>query len=51
MKNYEIKDNMHKEPYFQIHKIAVNKKDKPDGVFDQYVKLKSGVPAAKYDMI
>lgn len=51
MKNYEIKDNMHKEPYFKIDKIAVNKTDKKDGVFDQYVKLKSGVPPAKYDMI
>lgn len=50
MKNYEIKDNMHREPYYRIDKIAIAKKDKPDGVFDQYVKMKSFVPAAKYDM-
>lgn len=50
MKNYEVKSNMHKEPYYKIDSIAVNKKDKPDGVFDQYVKLKSGVPPAKYDL-
>ena len=51
MKNYEIKDNMQKEPYYRIDKIAISKKDKPDGVFDQYVKLKAGVPPAKYDMM
>lgn len=51
IKNYEVKDNMHREPYFKIDKIAINKKDKPDGVFDQYVKLKSSVPPAKYDLI
>jgi hypothetical protein len=51
IKNYEMKDNMHKEPYFQISKIAINKKDKPDGVFDQYIKLKSFVPPAKYDLM
>lgn len=51
MKNYEVKDNMHKEPYFKIDKIAINKKDKPDGHFDNYVKMKSFVPPAKYDLI
>lgn len=50
MKNYEIKDNMHREPYYKIDKIAISKKDKADGVFDQYVKMKSFVPPAKYDM-
>lgn len=34
IKNYDLKDNMHKAPYYKIDAIAVNKKDKPDGVFD-----------------
>lgn len=51
IKNYELKDNMIKAPYYKIDAIAVNKKDKPDGVFDQYVKMKSGVPPAKYDIL
>ena len=34
MKNYELKDNMQKEPYYRIDKIAISKKDKADGVFD-----------------
>jgi hypothetical protein len=42
---------MLKEPFYKIDKIAVSKKDKPDGVFDQYIKMKAFVPAAKYDMI
>lgn len=51
MRHYEVKSNMHKEPYYKIDAIAINKKDKPDGVFDRYVKMKSWIPPAKYDLI
>lgn len=50
IKNYEIKDNMHKEPHYKIDKIAISKNDKANGVFDQYIKDRAFVPAAKYDM-
>lgn len=46
MSHYEIHDNMQKEPYFKIHKIAINKRDKPkDHFFDDYVKIHGPKPA------
>jgi hypothetical protein len=48
--HYEVMSNDHREPFYKIDKIAVSKNEKADGVFDKYVKLKSHVPAAKYNM-
>ena len=41
IKNYEVKDNMNLEPYFKIEQILMSKNMKANGVFDQYLKLKS----------
>lgn len=52
IKNYEIYDRL-KEPAYKMDKnqLKKDKPKKPDGVFDQYIKMKAFVPAAKYDMI
>lgn len=49
IKNYDIKDNMHKEPYHKVKQISLSKNPNLNGVFDQYLKLKAQVPPAKYE--
>lgn len=52
VKHYVCKDNMQREPYFKIHAIAVNKKDKKgDNFVDEHVAKMKWVPGYKYDLI
>ena len=46
IKNYHVADNMNKEPYFKIQKIAFSKHDKPkDHFLDAHCKIHGPKPA------
>ena len=51
VKGYRCQDNMMKEPYFKIPKIAISKNLKAVGFIESEAKKKKWVPPAHYDIL